>query len=332
MRAAHRLALLFVAAIFGFAVGAHAQTVSCVGGGGTNCTGLIPDANGATPGVLLSTIPVGATCVAPQSTAVSVSVDLKHDWVGDLRLRVIGPLGQTATLLDRTGVTPTTPGGCTRDDIVATFTDGAAAFPCNFTIPAGSGSIAPVTPLSVFNNLATSGTWTLEITDNLNSGIGALEDWSVNVVCGAAPAVTIVATDAFAAETPLDTGTFTVTRSVVTDQALLVNITITGTATNGVDYVLIPLTVTIPANQASATITVTPIADGMPEAPETVIASIAAGTFYTIGSPSSATVTITDVPIQVGSETPIPTLSPIALAVLAAALGLVGFLFARRVL
>jgi hypothetical protein len=166
----------------------------------------------------------------------------------------------------------------------------------------------------------------------LNSGVGALEDWSVNVVCGAAPAVTIVATDAFAAETPLDTGTFTVTRSVVTDQALLVNITITGTATNGVDYVLIPLTVTIPANQASATITVTPIADGMPEAPETVIASIAAGTFYTIGSPSSATVTITDVPIQVGPETPIPTLSPIALALLAAALGLVGFLFARRVL
>lgn len=332
MRNARRLTMLSVAVLFGFAAGLRAQTFSCVSGGGTNCTSLIPDANGATPGVLLSTIPVTATCTAPQSTDVSVAVDLKHDWVGDLRLRVIGPLGGTATLLDRPGVGPTTPGGCTRDDIVATFTDGAAAFPCNFTIPTGSGTIAPVTPLSTFDNLATAGTWTLEITDSLNSGIGALENWSVNVVCGAAPAVTIVATDPAAAENPLDTGTFTVTRSVVSDQALVVNITIGGTATSGTDFVPIAVTVTIPANQASATITVTPVADGVPEPPETVVASIAAGTFYTIGTPSSATVTITDVPVPTGPETPIPTLSPIALAILAAALGLGGFLFARRIL
>jgi subtilisin-like proprotein convertase family protein len=332
MRTASRFALLSVVATLALATSAAAQIFDCVSGGGTNCTSLIPDANGATPGTLTSTISAGAGCTAPQSTDVSVTVDLKHDWVGDLSIGVTGPLGQTAVLLNRPGVGPTTPGGCTRDDIFATFSDGGAAFPCNFTIPAGSGTIGPVTPMSVFDNQPTAGTWTLSITDSLNSGIGALENWSVNVVCGAAPAVTIVATDPNASETPLDTGTFTVTRSVVTDQALVVNITIGGTAASGTDFVPIAATVTIPANQASATITVTPVADGMAEPPETVIASIAAGTFYTIGSPSSATVTITDVPIQVGPETPIPTLSPVALAILAAALGIGGFLFARRVL
>ena len=68
-------------------------------------------------------------------------------------------------------------------------------------------------------------------------------------------------------------GTITFTRQQVTNQSLVVNYWLGGTATNGVDFPLIggssnPATmkqITIPANQASASITVAPIADNLNE-------------------------------------------------------------------
>jgi hypothetical protein len=52
--------------------------------------------------------------------------------------------------------------------------------------------------------------------------------------------------------------------------------------------------VVIPAGSATATVTVTPIADGVAEGAETVVMTLKAGAAYTVGTPSSATVTITD--------------------------------------
>ena len=49
-----------------------------------------------------------------------------------------------------------------------------------------------------------------------------------------------------------------------------INYTVKGTATNGVDYNLIPTSVTIPAGQTSASITIIPIADGIVEGNETI--------------------------------------------------------------
>ncbi|RPI62696.1 MAG: hypothetical protein EHM48_03680, partial [Planctomycetaceae bacterium] len=105
--------------------------------------------------------------------------------------------------------------------------------------------------------------------------------------------VTITATDASAAE-PSDTGTFTVTRSGYTGAALTVNYNISGTATNGTDYTTLGGTVTIPSGQTTATITVTPTDDATSESTETAIVTLASGTDYTVGSPSAATVNITD--------------------------------------
>jgi hypothetical protein len=73
-----------------------------------------------------------------------------------------------------------------------------------------------------------------------------------------------------------------------------VNLTISGTATNGVDYVTIPTTVIIPASQTSVTIPVTVTDDTALEPNETVIVTVASGATYVVGAPSSATVTITD--------------------------------------
>ncbi|MCI0636593.1 MAG: hypothetical protein L0206_22135, partial [Actinobacteria bacterium] len=108
------------------------------------------------------------------------------------------------------------------------------------------------------------------------------------------PAVTIAATDGSASETGLGTGTFTITRTGSTTSSLLVNLTVGGTAAAGSDYSTITSPVTIAAGSATKTVTVTPVDDGTVESVETVVLTVAAGSGYNVGSPSSATVAIAD--------------------------------------
>jgi len=69
---------------------------------------------------------------------------------------------------------------------------------------------------------------------------------------------------------------------------------ISGAAINGTDYTTLSGNVTIPANQSSVTITITPVDDIAVEGPETVILTINASASYIVGAPATATVTITD--------------------------------------
>ncbi len=108
------------------------------------------------------------------------------------------------------------------------------------------------------------------------------------------PVVTLVASDPSASESGA-TGAFTVARSGATTDDLVVQYAISGTATNGADYATLPGTVTIPAGQASATITVFPLADAIPEPTETVILTLLAASAYTVGSPATGSVELTDV-------------------------------------
>ena len=79
---------------------------------------------------------------------------------------------------------------------------------------------------------------------------------------------------------------FTVTRNI--------NITVTGTATNGMDYTTITSPITFPTGQSSVTIPVLIVNDASFEPTETVIITINNGTGYAIGTASSATVNIID--------------------------------------
>ena len=105
--------------------------------------------------------------------------------------------------------------------------------------------------------------------------------------------VTVRASVPLAAEAGLATGRLTVQRTGSTDEALLVHVTITGTATPGADYVPLPDTVTIPAGAESADIDVVPLDDALFEANETVTMSVAPDPAYLPGAPSSATVVVT---------------------------------------
>ena len=110
--------------------------------------------------------------------------------------------------------------------------------------------------------------------------------------------VTIAATTPTAAELGAVPGTVTITRGGDTTAALTVSYAITGTATNGSDYVSIPASVTIPAGASSATVTVTPIPDNIAEGDETVVLTLSADPAYGSGAQTSATVTIKDTPID----------------------------------
>jgi hypothetical protein len=108
------------------------------------------------------------------------------------------------------------------------------------------------------------------------------------------PAVSIAATDASAGE-PSNNGYFTVSRTGDTAGSLLVYYSTSGsTASSGSDYTALPGYVNIPAGQSSALISVAVIDDNTVENSETVHLTISSNAAYTIGSPSNATVTITD--------------------------------------
>jgi hypothetical protein len=134
-----------------------------------------------------------------------------------------------------------------------------------------------------------AGDYTVRITN----AVGSITSTIATLTVVLPPVVTVAATDASASESGPNTGAFTITRSYATNSALAVAIALSGSAA-GSDYVAINSPVTIPANQTTATVIVTPVDDGAVEQPETVILTLQAGAGYTVGGASSATVTIAD--------------------------------------
>ncbi len=165
-------------------------------------------------------------------------------------------------------------------------------------IPAAQTSVT--IPVTVIDDALAEGNETVILTvgASANYTVGAPSSGTVTIADDDGPiTVSIVATTPNAAE-PATNGLFTVTRSngnaAQNMAAYTVNLSIGGTATNGVDYASIPVTVTIPANQTTVTIPVTVIDDSVLEGNETVVVSLLSGATYVVGAPAAATVTIAD--------------------------------------
>jgi hypothetical protein len=94
------------------------------------------------------------------------------------------------------------------------------------------------------------------------------------------------------------TATFTVRRFGDTNGDLTVAYAVGGTASNGVDYVALPGSATIPAGERHAWITIVPVDDGPPDVNKTVILSLTPSTNtppdYVIGYPPRAAALIID--------------------------------------
>jgi hypothetical protein len=108
------------------------------------------------------------------------------------------------------------------------------------------------------------------------------------------PVVEVVASDNTASETGPDTGTFTFTRTRGdVDRSVSVRVILTGTAFHGPDFQLVDTTVNFAPGQTTATLTITPIADGLAEGPETVILTLPdSDPNFVPGASATATITI----------------------------------------
>ena len=106
--------------------------------------------------------------------------------------------------------------------------------------------------------------------------------------------VTVQATDDSAAEAGQDPGVFTISRTGDLSSPLTVLYSMSGDADNGTDYTQVSGSVTIPINQPSATVTITPSDDSTPEGSEQAILTIDPDAAYVIGAANSAIVSIAD--------------------------------------
>lgn len=306
---------------------ANAQLANCTALAGTNCREVIPDGGiwqgQSFVGTLTSTltVPAGACGAVTNLVDVNLQVRLKHNWVGDLRLRLVHPNGTTAAFaLQNPGGAPA---GISGEDLDATFNDEGPSLSISSAIPTISGTVKPVGSFSVFDGLPRAGIWTLEVVDSRGGNYGALEDWTLELPCSL-PTVSIAATVPNAIEQPVTSGQFTITRTGGDATVpIFVPFTLSGSAAPGIDFTAIPLFVTMPAGVTTADIFVQPIVDAVFDNGESVTITLGAGD-YTIGN-GVATVWIWENPALVGQfDRTIPTSSPVGLALLALAVAAAG--------
>jgi parallel beta-helix repeat protein len=121
------------------------------------------------------------------------------------------------------------------------------------------------------------------------------EAWADPAATFSLQQVWVTTQDSSADELGPDSGTFLISRtSTATNDAVVVAISLAGSATEGTDYVAIGGTATLPAGSSNVTVTVTPLPDRTREpGGETVQLTIGAGP-YSIGTASNASLTITD--------------------------------------
>ncbi len=112
------------------------------------------------------------------------------------------------------------------------------------------------------------------------------------------PSISLSVTDDKAAETtigqPTNPGQFTLKRTGITTDALTVNYTLDGSASNGIDYQNLATKVTFAAGSDTATIDIRPIDDQFFEGTETVKLKLAEDSNYTIDGGKSGTIKIAD--------------------------------------
>ena len=118
-------------------------------------------------------------------------------------------------------------------------------------------------------------------------------------IVGILPTITIVAIDNSSGEViagqPQNLGQFALNRTGNVSAALTVGYTVSGTATNGIDYSTLSGSVTFAAGNSNAVININVIDDSVFEGNETVVLNLVANnSAYSLSTNTSATVTIAD--------------------------------------
>ncbi len=132
--------------------------------------------SGSDPHVVTSTINVGTDMTISD---VNVTINVDHDWAGDMELKLTSPNGTEVIVLANSKCDDGT------DDIAVTYDDQASGpVVCSTSPPAVGGTIQPENPLSAFNGESSLGDWVLTATDGYPSADGGtFENYSIEI-CG----------------------------------------------------------------------------------------------------------------------------------------------------
>lgn len=163
-------------------------------------------------------------------------------------------------------------------------------------IPAGSNAITfPVSPLP---DALIEGPESVLLSVDADSRyvLGSSTTATVNIADTPVPTVSLVTNDNVASEAADSSGLWTVMRSGPRTGELTVRYALDGSATPGVDYSILSGTVLIPVGAGSATVTLAPLADELLEDAETAVLSILEDPAYLLGTTTTGTVNIADVP------------------------------------
>ncbi len=168
------------------------------------------------------------------------------------------------------------------------------------TFNAGSGKTSVnVTPI---DDTLAEGNKTLIITLAAGTGytVGTINKATATIIDNEPPlpSITLQTTDATAGETrtgqTANPGVFTLTRTGTITSLLTVNYTLTGTATNGIDYNSLTGKAIFAAGSATALVNITPLDDTLFEGNETAILTLVTGQGYSLGTTKTGTVGIVD--------------------------------------
>lgn len=158
-----------------------ATTIAIAAAGTTSCStsavGVPNNGQGIVP--IVTTSP-GAI------TAITVDVEITHEWVGDLRIELTHVASDTTVvLLDRPGLPNggfPGPFGCGGDNINATFNDASSNIAeniCSIALePVIAGTVRPNGSLSTFEGLDGDTPWLLIVSD-----VAAYDSGVVNSAC-----------------------------------------------------------------------------------------------------------------------------------------------------
>lgn len=258
---------------------------------------LIGTATISGPTVLLPNIPYSYTCSYTSKPAPigagSIQPDQSYQIVnpGTTDFTTIGALDNSiGTVFIATA--PGTGSG-TVDDVSTVFMSWEWSSPSPNADAEFSSSAFPQTTVTFENG----GTYTLTCSVSSSTALDSPQVATLTVTVDS-PVITVLPTDSTATELESssiqDGGIFTLSRTGDTTHSLIVNVTISGSATPGSDFSVIPTTVTFDPGSATATVPVTVIHDTVIEGTETVVLTVGAGSGYQLGITPTATVSITE--------------------------------------
>jgi hypothetical protein len=159
----------------------------------------------------------------------------------------------------------------------------------------GPGTVTFANPRAASTTATFSdvGTYVLSLTSD-DGQVKVFDQMTVTVVDAAT--VTVQTTATPAAEFGAVPATFTITREGPTNVVLNVFFSLSGTASNGVDYSAVAGLATIQVGASNVPVTIAPILDALAEGDETVMITLITNSAYVLGSASNASLTISDRP------------------------------------